>query len=56
MRLAAVQVDNEPSIRANTTVLLGNIANYLGDVYCKKVGVLTALKPAQQEEWLHQLC
>jgi hypothetical protein len=32
------QVDNESSIRANTTVLLGNIAQYLGDVYCKKVG------------------
>jgi hypothetical protein len=31
------QVDNEPSIRANTTVLLGNIAQYLGDTYCKKV-------------------
>lgn len=33
-----LQVDQEPSIRANTTVLLGNIAQYLGDQYCKKVG------------------
>jgi hypothetical protein len=32
-----LQVDQEPSIRANTTVLLGNIAQYLGDQYCKKV-------------------
>eukprot|EP00879_Flechtneria_rotunda_P024000 GHRR01025421.1.p1 GENE.GHRR01025421.1~~GHRR01025421.1.p1 ORF type:complete len:475 (+),score=152.72 GHRR01025421.1:1950-3374(+) len=35
--LSRLQVDNEPSIRANTTVLLGNIAQYLGDTYCKKV-------------------
>ncbi|KAF6265414.1 armadillo-type protein [Scenedesmus sp. NREL 46B-D3] len=35
--LSRLQVDNEPSIRANTTVLLGNIAQYLGDSYCKKV-------------------
>jgi hypothetical protein len=35
-----VQVDQEPSIRANTTVLLGNIAQYLGDQYCKKVRLM----------------
>jgi hypothetical protein len=31
-------MDPEPSIRANTTVLLGNIAELLGEAYCKKVG------------------
>jgi hypothetical protein len=31
------QVDEEPSIRANTTVLLGNIAQYLGEATCKRV-------------------
>jgi hypothetical protein len=38
--LLPCQVDNEPSIRANTTVLLGNVAQYLGDTYCKKVSVV----------------
>lgn len=31
------QVDEEPSIRANTTLLLGNLAKHLGEVTCKKV-------------------
>ena len=31
------QVDEEPSIRANTTVLLGNVAKYLGEATCKRV-------------------
>jgi SCY1-like protein 1 len=31
------QVDEEPSIRANTTVLLGNMATYLGEATCKRV-------------------
>lgn len=31
------QVDEEPSIRANTTVLLGNIAPSLGASACKRV-------------------
>jgi len=31
------QVDEEPSIRANTTVLLGNMAAYLGEATCKRV-------------------
>jgi SCY1-like protein 1 len=32
-----LQVDEEPSIRANTTVLLGNIAPVLGPTVCKRV-------------------
>ena len=35
--LAKLQVDEEPAIRANTTVLLGNIAPQLSDATCKKV-------------------
>lgn len=31
------QVDEEHSIRANTTVLLGNISKYLGESTCKRV-------------------
>ncbi len=31
------QVDEEPSIRANTTVLLGNLAPHLGDATCRRV-------------------
>lgn len=51
--LNKLQMDQEPSIRANTTVLLGNIADLLGDVYCKKVGVegfhaRSRLMPARQ--------
>jgi hypothetical protein len=38
------QVDQEPSIRANTTVLLGNIAQYLGDQYCKKVRSMVGIE------------
>ena len=30
-------MDEEPSIRANTTVLLGNLAGYLSEATCKKV-------------------
>lgn len=30
-------MDEEPSIRANTTVLLGNMASYLGDATCRRV-------------------
>ena len=32
-----MQVDPEPSIRANTTVLLGNIASLLGEAACKRI-------------------
>jgi SCY1-like protein 1 len=32
-----LQVDPEPSIRANTTVLLGNIASLLGQATCKRI-------------------
>lgn len=32
-----LQVDEEPSIRANTTVLLGNIASLLGETACKRI-------------------
>ena len=35
--LNKLQMDPEPSIRANTTVLLGNIADLLGEATCKKV-------------------
>ncbi|GIL75242.1 hypothetical protein Vretifemale_5022, partial [Volvox reticuliferus] len=35
--LSKLQVDEEPSIRANTTVLLGNIASYLGESTCRRV-------------------
>ncbi|KAH7616918.1 putative inactive serine/threonine-protein kinase scy1 [Nannochloris sp. 'desiccata'] len=35
--LAKLQVDEEPAIRANTTVLLGNLAPQLPDATCKKV-------------------
>ncbi|GFR47514.1 hypothetical protein Agub_g9146 [Astrephomene gubernaculifera] len=35
--LSKLQVDEEPSIRANTTVLLGNLASYLGDATCRRV-------------------
>eukprot|EP00198_Chlamydomonas_reinhardtii_P004430 XP_001693766.1 protein kinase [Chlamydomonas reinhardtii] len=35
--LSKLQVDEEPSIRANTTVLLGNMASYLGDATCRRV-------------------
>ena len=32
-----VKVDEEPAIRANTTILLGNLANYLSEAACKRV-------------------
>ena len=35
--LSRLQVDPEPSIRANTTVLLGNVAPLLGDAVAKRV-------------------
>lgn len=35
--LAKLQVDQEPTIRANTTILLGNIAKLLGEASCKRV-------------------
>jgi SCY1-like protein 1 len=35
--LAKLQVDEEPAIRANTTICLGNIARYLGAAACKRV-------------------
>ncbi|CAD7699921.1 unnamed protein product [Ostreobium quekettii] len=35
--LAKLQVDQEPTIRANTTVLLGNIAKLMGEASCKRV-------------------
>jgi hypothetical protein len=34
---AAPQIDEEASIRANTTVLLGNVSQYLGEATCKRV-------------------
>lgn len=35
--LCCVQVDEEPAIRANTTILLGNLASYLSESTCKRV-------------------
>jgi len=35
--LAKLQMDDEPAIRANTTICLGNIARYLGEAACKRV-------------------
>lgn len=35
--LAKLQVDEEPSIRANTTILLGNVAEHLSESTCKRV-------------------
>ncbi|PNH01436.1 N-terminal kinase-like protein, partial [Tetrabaena socialis] len=35
--LSKLQVDEEPSIRANTTVLLGSVAPLLGDATCRRV-------------------
>ncbi|KAF3772535.1 N-terminal kinase-like protein [Nymphaea thermarum] len=35
--LSKLQVDEEPAIRTNTTILLGNIANYLNDGTRKRV-------------------
>ncbi len=36
-RLCCVKVDEEPAIRANTTILLGNLAGYLSESACKRV-------------------
>lgn len=35
--LAKLQVDEEPAIRANTTVLLGNLAQLLSEATCRKI-------------------
>ena len=32
-----LQVDEEPGIRANTTILLGNLAGHLSEAACKRV-------------------
>lgn len=32
-----MQVDEEPPIRANTTILLGNLAPHLSETTCKRV-------------------
>ncbi len=32
-----MKVDEEPAIRANTTILLGNLAGYLSESACKRV-------------------
>lgn len=45
--LNKLQMDPEPSIRANTTVLLGNIAELLGDATCKKA------RAAGVRHWQH---
>jgi len=34
---ARAQVDEEPAIRANTTILLGNLAPHLGEAACRRV-------------------
>ena len=33
----AAQVDEEAAIRANTTILLGNLAPHLGEAACRRV-------------------
>jgi hypothetical protein len=39
-----LQVDEEPGIRTNTTILLGNIANYMNDgVRLKNITVIFCL-------------
>ena len=45
--LSKLQVDEEPAIRANTTILLGNVADYLAEATAKKVNMACAeqLKP-----------
>ena len=35
--LAKLQVDEEPAIRANTTICLGNLSRFLGAAACKRV-------------------
>ena len=35
--LADLQVDEEAAIRANTTILLGNLAQHLSEPACKRV-------------------
>ena len=35
--LSKLQVDEEPAIRANTTILLGNVADYLAEATAKRV-------------------
>jgi SCY1-like protein 1 len=37
MSLFRAQVDEEPPIRANTTILLGNLAPHLSEATCKRV-------------------
>ncbi len=52
--LCVAQVDEEASIRANTTVLLGNIAKYLGESTCKRV-LLNAFTRALKVRVLHSI-
>lgn len=35
--MSDLQVDEEPGIRANTTILLGNLASHLSEAACKRV-------------------
>lgn len=53
--MSVSQVDQEPSIRANTTVLLGNVAQYLGDTYCKKVKMVATCWATLTASWLQPL-
>lgn len=48
--LSKLQVDEEPSIRANTTVLLGNLAPHLGDATCRRV-LLNAFSRALRDAY-----
>lgn len=50
--LAKLQVDQEPAIRANTTVLLGTIADLLGETACKRV-LLNAFGRAVRDQFPH---
>eukprot|EP00887_Chlorella_sp_A99_P002497 scaffold6.g2497.t1 len=50
LTLKSMAVDEEPSIRANTTVLLGNLAPHLGEATCKKV-LLNAFSRALKDQF-----
>ncbi|CAG9460933.1 unnamed protein product [Pedinophyceae sp. YPF-701] len=48
--LSKLQVDNEPGIRANATILLSNIARHLGTAQCRKV-LLNAFTRALKDQF-----
>ena len=48
--LSKLQIDSEPPIRANTTILLGNIARYLAEATAKRV-LLNAFTRALRDQF-----